>query len=626
MADNQTTVALNIGSQRIGMAVFEPSKNGGLVLKSFDSETLVADPATDAIRHSQTRAAIAQLVQRMKLGKTKVRYAIPGQSVFTRFVKLPPLQDDNIEQLVTFEAQQHVPFPINEVVWDYELLESTGDKEVVIVAIKGDALDEINRGVNDSGLSTAEVDVAPMALYNSFRAVHGNLTEPVLIIDIGAKTTNLLHIEGGRFFTRSINIGGVSITSAIAKEYGVSFIEAENQKISNGLVALGGGHTEQLDESVAALAMTIRNALTRLPAEIARTTNYYRSQHGGNAPKQVFLAGGGASLPYTREFFEEKLHLPVEIFNPLGIVTVGKGVNIDRLQAESHMMGELVGLGLRGMGKAKINIDLVPATVEQSRAAQRRKPMLFAAAAIVIAGAGAFAAFQSIAAGKAENEVKTMSDAKESLAPVQAEINDLLKKEKELRRVADAYVGAEADRTFWVDAIAELRGAFASDAVWLTELVPLADHDPFPPASTATGGPKISGVGTEVVKADFISTPFNSSSMVDVKPSAVAPVVSTKGKKTVSAPVVAEGAANALRVRGLWRENPQSQDIVSALVKKLKDGNSTHFKFKAVGPDGKEVDIPDDKILISVTPVAVEGEFALPFEIVLPLAREVIIK
>jgi type IV pilus assembly protein PilM len=123
--------------------------------------------------------------------------------------------------LVTFEAQQHVPFPLNEVVWDYELIEGAADKEVVIVAIKSDALDEINGAVNDCGLGTAEVDVAPMALYNAFRSTYGHPEEPILLIDIGAKTSNLLYIEGKRFFTRSIAIGGSAITAAIAKEYNI---------------------------------------------------------------------------------------------------------------------------------------------------------------------------------------------------------------------------------------------------------------------------------------------------------------------------------------------------------------------------------------------------------------------
>jgi type IV pilus assembly protein PilM len=268
MADIQTTVALNIGSQRVSMAVFEASKTGALELRAYDTESLAADPAMESGRISQIRVAVSDLVARMNPGKVKARYAISGQAVFTRFVKLPPLKEENVEQLVTFEAQQHVPFPLDEVVWDYELIEGASDKEAVIVAIKSDALDELNSAVNDSGLGTQEVDVSPMALYNSFRATYGVPEETTLLIDIGAKTSNLLYIEGRRFFTRSVAIGGAAITAAIAKEYGVSFLEAEHQKTTNGLVALGGGHTEQLDESIAALAMCIRNALSRLPAEI----------------------------------------------------------------------------------------------------------------------------------------------------------------------------------------------------------------------------------------------------------------------------------------------------------------------------------------------------------------------
>lgn len=316
MADTQTTVALNLGSQRISMAVFETSKSGGLILKGYESDTIIADPAFEASREAQIRVAIDELVEKLKVPKSKVRYAISGQAVFTRFVKLPPLQEDNLEQLVTFEAQQHVPFPINEVVWDYEMIEGGDDKEVVIVAIKGDALDEIDDTVNDAGLSTVEVDIAPMALYNAYREAYGTPDEPTLIIDVGAKTSNLLYVEGKRFFTRSVAIGGASVSSAIAKEYNISFPDAEHQKITNGLVALGGGHTETMDESLAALAMVIRNALTRLPAEIARTTNYYRSQHGGNSPKKVLLAGGGRQPSLHARIFLRETQPAGRIFQP----------------------------------------------------------------------------------------------------------------------------------------------------------------------------------------------------------------------------------------------------------------------------------------------------------------------
>ncbi len=624
MADTQTTVALNIGSQRISMAVFEVSKSGGLVLKAYDSESIVADPSMDAARIAQTRVAIGDLAQRLKLGQTKARYAISGQAVFTRFVKLPPLQDDNIEQLVTFEAQQHVPFPLPEVVWDYELIDGATDKEVVIVAIKSDALDEINSAVNDSGLGTAEVDVSPMALYNAFRSTYGEPEEPTLLIDIGAKTSNLLYLEGKRFFTRSVGIGGATVTAAIAKEYGVSFMEAEHQKVTNGLVALGGGHTEQLDEAVAALAMCIRNTLSRLPAEIARTTNYYRSQHGGSAPRRILLAGGGANLPYTLEFFQEKLNLPVQYFNPVRNVVIGKGVDVTVVQREGHLMGELVGLGLRGIGKSVINIDLVPFVVEQARAADRRKPFLIAAAAILIGGMAAWAVCQNLAASGAADKARTMMDQRDSLKPVSMKIQTLLKREDALREIANAYTGIEADQVFWMDLLAEVRGAFASDAVWLTELEPIHAYDPAltlaPPAQGKTQN------GKPAVKPEFVTTAYGTSALTDIKVETPQPQGrQPRGRRAKVAPAPPKVTANAIRIKGFWRENPKSQNVVSELLQKLRE-NATAFSFTAKNEKGAEVTLSDEQLIQSLQSEGPAGDFGMPFEIILPLKREVPIK
>ncbi len=627
MADNQTTVALNIGSQRIGLAVFETSKNGGLVLKAYDSESIIADPSLEASKVSQTRVAIADLVQRLNVGKTKARYAISGQSVFTRFVKLPPLQDDNIEQLVTFEAQQHVPFPLAEVVWDYELIEGADDKEVVIVAIKSDALDELNAAVNDSGLGTCEVDVAPMAIYNAFRATYGNPEEPILLIDIGAKTSNLLYIEGRRFFTRSIAIGGSAVTAAIAKEYGISFIEAEHQKMANGLVALGGGHTEQMDESVAALAMVIRNALTRLPAEIARTTNYYRSQHGGSAPRRVLLAGGGANLPYTLEFFQEKLNLPVEYFNPVGNVAIGKGVDPAVVQREGHLMGELVGLGLRGIGKSTINIDLVPIVVEQSRAADRRKPFFIGAAAMLLAGVAVWATFQNLAASKAVEEATKMEDQRNKLGEYKGPIEQLLKNEDSLRQIANGFTEAEFAHSAWLEVIAELRGAFASDAVWLTDFEPLHGYDPALAAKRIGGArPEVKAQnGKPVIRAEFPTAAYGSSALSEIK-AEEAPQATPRRRGGAQAAVAPSGVitANALRIKGFWRETPKSQNVVSELLKNLRDKSSC-FRFTYKDEKGADVVLTDDRIF-DITVTGKPGELGLPFEITLPLSRAIAIK
>ncbi|WP_193210455.1 Amuc_1101 family PilM-like pilus complex protein [Luteolibacter marinus] len=621
MADTQSSIALNIGSQRVSMAVFEPSKSGGLVLKAYDSETILADPATEASRPSQIGLAISELSQRLKTGRSKVRYAISGQSVFTRFVKLPPLDDDNIEQLVTFEAQQHVPFPLEEVVWDYEVLEGAGEKEVVIVAIKGDALDELNESVTSTGLSTAEVDVAPMALYNAFRASYPGVTEPVLLIDIGAKTSDLLYIEGKRFFTRSVAMGGAAISTAIAKEYGVPFPEAEAHKTQGGMVALGGGHTEQMDETTAALAMTIRNTLGRLPAEIARTTNYYRSQHGGNAPKLVILAGGGANLPYTKEFFEEKLHLPVEFFNPVGAISVGKGVDSDKVGREAHLMGELIGLGLRGVGKSAINIDLVPTKVQATREADKKKPFYIGAAAVFLGGLALWGVMNTLAAGKGQDKLASLKEQQEELAAYAGPIKQEFAKQDKLVATATQYTNAEDDRTFWLDLLDELKAGFASDSVWISDFEPLYGYDAL---ATGDAAKKVK----PTVKNEFATATYGTTGLQNIQ---VDQKLDSRGRPVKPKPGDPEpiATANAVRIKGFWRENPRGSNLVYDLLKKLRE-NPQHFKFQAIATTEKgkkeEVTLKDQDIVKQLESAPAEESFASPFELVLPLSREVPVK
>jgi len=615
MAEPTTSVALSIGSQRISMAVFETAKSGNLILKAYDSEILTADPGMEAARAAQTRVAIRELVERLGVAKAKVRYAISGQAVFIRFVRLPPLQDENIEQLVTFEAQQHVPFPLDEVVWDYELLDGEGEKECIIVAIKADALDEINAAVKDAGLSTLEVDVSPMAIYNSFISSYGQPEETTLLIDIGAKTSNLIYMMGDLFFTRSVAIGGSTITSTIAKEYGISYAEAEAQKTTNGLVALGGGHTEQLDESLAALAMVIRNALSRLPAEIARTTNYYRSQHGGSAPKHIYIAGGGANLPYTLEFFREKLNLPIKFFNPLHDVVLGKAVDTGRIQTEGLMIGDLIGLGLRGIGKSSVNIDLVPSVVEQQRADEKRRPFFAAAAAVLVAGCAVWAGMQISAAAKARDEVRTITETRESLEPLHRQINALLRKEEALRAAVTDYTNLEAEHSLWIDVVNELSGAFASDVLWLVDLEPLHGFN-------ATSGDQKSP-GRPVVKANFATTTFRGTPLENIQVSVPEPTPRNRRLAPTPPPVA---TVNAIRVTGFWRENPRGQNAVSEIVREIRE-RSNMFRFTTTDERGNEIPLDEKDIITEIqTGAQADGDLAFRFQIVLPLAHEIAIR
>src|SRR6058998_1604270 len=308
MAVPARLITLNLGSQTVGLAEFRVQAHGGLVLVDYRLREIPGDPAGEEMRRTQMAIALREMMDELHIKHGSVNYALAGQSVFSRFVKLPAVEQEKIEQIISFEAQQNVPFPIDEVVWDYQLVGGgMGEQiQVVIVAIKRDLLDEINNAVEETGLRTGIIEVASMGLYNAFCYNYADLNGCSLLVDIGARTTNVLFIEAGRIFSRSLPIGGSAITATIAKEFGESFAAAEARRKRDGFVALGGA-AEPADADIGRVSKTVRSTLTRLHAELMRSITHYSAQQQGNRPSRIFLCGGSAGMPYVLEFFNEKL-------------------------------------------------------------------------------------------------------------------------------------------------------------------------------------------------------------------------------------------------------------------------------------------------------------------------------
>src|SRR6266704_2493275 len=284
MAAPARLITLNIGSQTIGLAEFRVI-NGRLVLLSYLFRQTPLDPASghrlDAhVALQETAVALREMMHEMHIHRGPVNYAVPAQSVFARFVKMPALDAEKIDKIIAFEAQPNVPFPIDEVVWDYQLVGGGLEEQiqVVIVAIKRDLLDEINNAVEETGLRTRIVGMASMGLYNTFRYSYPDIGDCSLLLDIGARTTNILFIEPTRFFLRSIPLGGSAITAAIAREFNESFAAAEARKKRDGFVALGGAYAEPADSDITRVSKIARSTVTRLHAELMRSITHYRAQ------------------------------------------------------------------------------------------------------------------------------------------------------------------------------------------------------------------------------------------------------------------------------------------------------------------------------------------------------------
>ncbi len=602
MADKKSHLTLNLGSQRLGLARFHASGKGTLTLTNYAITDLGGDPATDSARSPQLAAAIKGLAAQVKGAKEPVRYAIAAQPVLSKFVKPPPLAPDKMDEVIGFEAQQAIPFPINEVCWHYQRIgkdESIGDTEVVIAAVKKDLLGDINEAVESVPLTTEGVDIAPLALYNAFAFNYPDLTQPALLIDLGARTVNLLYIEpGGKFFFRTINnAGGANVTSSIAKEFGIEFNEAEERKVAQGFVALSG-YADHEDPELAALSKVIRNALTRTHGEIVRTTNLYRSQQGGSAPEIVFLAGGGASLPYVKEFFEEKLNLPVQFFDALRNVQIGGKVSPESVAGDRHLLGEVVGLALRGSLACPMELDLVPPVVEVRRDNARRKPFLYAAAASLLGLLGAGWLYNNSAATALNRRAGELADTKAELSRWDSRIAAAdAQAQKELAR-ADYLQTSVLDRTYWIELFNELNTVRKNDLIWITQIEPTAAEKSITPPLITSGG--------DVKTSTFDDPLFESS------PSSKGPRTPTRGPATAAA--AAEAPIDGVHIFGLYRnhENPQGNRVVTEFFEDLQK-NSKFFEFdeKIELAQYIKTDSPDDSY------------WASTFEMRLPLKRKI---
>src|SRR3954468_22414656 len=261
MAASPRIISLNLGSQTIGLAEFQAQPHGGLVLRQYRLREVLTDASNEAARYVQLAPVLNEMLAELQIKPGQANYAVPGQSVFARFVKLPAVEEEKIEKIISFEAQQNVPFPIDEVVWDYQLVAAGTDEQiqVVLVAIKSDLLEEINGAVEGTGLRTSIVDVAPMSLYNAFRYNYSDQKGCSLLVDIGARTTNLLFIEPAKIFSRGVPIGGSSITASIAREFDEPFAAAEARKKRDGFVSLGGAYAEASDPDIARVSKIVRS-------------------------------------------------------------------------------------------------------------------------------------------------------------------------------------------------------------------------------------------------------------------------------------------------------------------------------------------------------------------------------
>ena len=503
MLNTKSFLAVDFGAGSLKLAEFEVNEAGGLRLKQYGLKSLGAEGAQESTREATIQKALQAMLAEKGIKAKAVNVCAPGFHVFSKFVKLPPVDANKVTQIIQYEAQQNVPFPLAEVVWDYQILGSTpgGELEVLLVAIKADIVEGLFRVTESAGLHLQVADVSPAALCNAFRYNYGDLDDCTMLLDIGAKTSNLLFFEKGKVFSRSINLGANAITQDFANESKLKYDAAEKIKIEEGFVSLGGAYEEPENPHQAAISKIARQFMTRLHIQVNQTMQFYRGQQGGSAPQRLFLSGGASIMAYTAQFFAEKLNVPVEYFNPLRNVQIDPAINLEDLARVAHSLGEVIGLGLRNLAHCPVELNLMPESTLKWQAFNQKKPYfiatVFSLVAVVAAMAFIFSQLAGVRNAALEDLKKEVNPQEARDAQFKTVLNNLKKTEKD----ADQVVQWVGDRYYWADVLTNLRtllirvetGAhtkFRTDTgVWVERLITAPEAAEAEPGATDGGAP-----------------------------------------------------------------------------------------------------------------------------------------
>ncbi|HUA67424.1 MAG TPA: type IV pilus assembly protein PilM [Candidatus Saccharimonadales bacterium] len=459
MLNAKSFLAVDFGAGSLKLATFDINEAGVLCLKDFRLKSLGTDGAAEATREANLLKVLRETLAETGSAARSINVCAPGFQVFSKFVKLPPVDAGKVTQIIQYEAQQNVPFPLAEVVWDYQILgsSSTGELEVLLVAIKSEIVEGLFRIAEEAKLRLQLCDVSPAALCNAFRYNYGDLEDCTLLLDIGAKTSNLLFFEKGKVFARSINLGANSITQDFANEAKLKFEIAEQIKMAEGFVSLGGAYEEPENPNQAAIAKIARQFMTKLHIQVNQTIQFYRGQMGGAAPQRLFLAGGASIMPYTAQFFAEKLNAPVEYFNPFRNVQIDPAVNLEELARVAHSLGEVVGLGLRNLANCPVEMNLMPESTLRWRTFNEKKPYFMATIFSLVAVAFAVGfLFQKLAKSKEDELEKLQPDVQQRQAKAD-EFNRIYSQVVATQKDADQIAEWMNDRYYWGDVLSELR-------------------------------------------------------------------------------------------------------------------------------------------------------------------------
>ncbi|MFO0798165.1 MAG: type IV pilus assembly protein PilM [Gemmataceae bacterium] len=418
------------------------------------------------------REALEKFLSRNEIGRDEVAVGIPGQSGLARFVKLPPVEEKKIAEIVKFEAKQQIPFPLDEVVWDFQKIAGgevvdgfAMETEVGLFALKRDVISRYMGYFSGSKIEVHTIQMSPLALvnYTTYDLLRkgGKVPAPpldeapeedtprgkvrcVVVLDIGTEASNLIITDGGKIiWQRPIPLGGNNFTRALTKELKLTFAKAEHLK-----------RNAAKSPELPAILKALKPVLQDFVGEVQRSLGYFTNTHRNALVGYMVGLGSAFRLPGLQKYLAEKLSL--EVKKPTDFTRLeGDTVVKDPLFVENILSFPVAyGLALQGAGEARLTTNLLPTEIRTERLIRAKKPYGVAAAAALLLGTaglalGYGATYKAISDPKVDQALGTAKNAVATVATQESKYNTANSGVADSKVLVKAVVSGQDERLNW---------------------------------------------------------------------------------------------------------------------------------------------------------------------------------
>jgi type IV pilus assembly protein PilM len=378
---------IEIGASAIKAMKLEASGEEGVRVTDYaiiQHPKPLSTPGVDA--NDVLRVSLGAFTSQYDLSKSSVAVSVPGHAGFARFAKLPPVEPKKVPDIVKFEAMQQIPFPLEQVEWDYQTFVSpdSPEVEVGIFAITKERVNERLGMLADFGINPNYVVLSPIAVYNAlaYDLQFDAKTPGTIIVDVGTTSTDLVVATPGRMWVRTFPIGGHQFTEAMVQQFQLSYPKAEKLKRE----AEDSKHARQVFQAM-------RPVFTDLAQDIQRSIGYYQSLNKDAQLTRLIGVGSTFGLPGLRKYLKQQLSMDVyriEQYKRAPLEGAREGDDRSRAFHDGSLnLCTAYGLALHGLGLNAVGGNLMPVSMLRKAMWKEKVPWFGMAAGVAALAGGA---------------------------------------------------------------------------------------------------------------------------------------------------------------------------------------------------------------------------------------------